>query len=174
MSAFKAIATKFRRIDCLVDALSKVKKEWAGVLSDKKNIDPAGKIHLQGYQGDDRAVKPVTDKNYAPPCVIRIPRHSVGSASNDIGFAMGADGNLELYVSDYDKGTYGVDFVHSLTQVYGLNEGTQDAMVEGAEVDPAHNGGQMTTLGGVPGLQGKKQVGVRMRMPRSMAMQASN
>jgi hypothetical protein len=161
MSAFKTIQTKMKRVDCLVDALGKVKKEWAG----KMHVDPQGDIRLQGYHGDDRSLLPKTDKNYAPPCVVRIPRKIIGGSSNDIGVAVGKDGNLELYISDYDSHQYGTEFVNKVSQMYGLVEGVVEAIEAGCS--PVSD---MVPLQNVPNLTGKI-MGVRMSIPRSMAMQ---
>ena len=167
MSAFKTIKTKMTNLGHLIEVLGRVKKEWVPVLKDPKNVDPKGQIHLTGYQGDDRALKPTTDKNYAPPCVIRIPRQYVGGASNDIGVAQGADGTFELYISDYDKGKYSQKFLDEVAQTYGFKEGVTDAVNAGWQEIPM---APIELNVPIPGLSGKV-MGVRVRMPRAMAMQ---
>lgn len=58
---------------------------------------------LFGYQGDNRANKPKSSDDYAPPCHIIIRRKHVGGASNDVGFVRSDDGKYVAYISDYDK-----------------------------------------------------------------------
>jgi hypothetical protein len=167
MSAFKTIKTNMKNLDHLIDALGRVKKEWIPVMQDKKNVDPSGNIHLIGYQGDDRALLPKTNDHYAPPCLIRIPRQHVGGASNDIGVFRGEEGNLELFISDYDKGKYGQKFIDEIAKNYGLQEGATDAVNAGWEII---NQTPIELNAPIPGLVGKV-VGMRVRMPKSMVMQ---
>lgn len=165
MSAFKAIESSMTKENILVKALEHIKPEWAG----KMEVSPAGDIHLKGYQGDDRAKAKPTDHNYAPPCVIRIPKAYVGSASNDIGFARSADGTLSIYVSDYDQGKYGQKFLDSVKSIYSITEGVDDIFVatdNQAQVISA----EPAPIANVPGL-GRGQVFVEVDIPRAKAMQ---
>ena len=71
---------------------------------------------LKGYQNDTREQK----------AELIIRRQFVGGSSNDIGFAMQADGTVQALISEYDKnarglhGPYNTKFLDSVTQQYAF------------------------------------------------------
>lgn len=63
---------------------------------------------LVGWLGDSRAQR----------AEVIIRRKHVGTASNDIGFARGADGRFEAMISEFDRHQYGPEWLGRLTQRY--------------------------------------------------------
>ncbi len=64
--------------------------------------------HLYGYEGDVREDR----------AEVIVRRAFIGELSNDIGFRRTADGNFEAIISDYDRDTYGREWLGRLTQRY--------------------------------------------------------
>ena len=138
MSEFKVFKSKMTDTNLAVQILEEMRPDWKG------HIEVGNDIHLLGYQGDDRAKKSTSDKNYAPPCEARVPgegsshklgkKNCVGSASNDIGIVRESDGTLSLIVSQYDSSRYNHEWQQGVANKYSLREGQMQAVQGGAEV----------------------------------------
>jgi len=64
---------------------------------------------LYGYRGDARQQR----------AEVIIRRKHVGPSSNDIGFALQADGTFEAVISDFDRKRHNQGWLTRLTQAYG-------------------------------------------------------
>ena len=85
MSAYGEFETTVREQRFLVEALAEM-----GYMAE---VHPDGAA-LFGYRGDER-----------PECAhVIIRRAQLDSASNDVGFAHGADGRFRAILSEYDRG----------------------------------------------------------------------
>lgn len=94
---------------------------------------------LVGYQGDKREQQ----------AEIVVRRQHVGTASNDIGFARGTDGNYTAMISSYDSGKYGDKWLQGVTKDYLVTKAKslmseQDA--EFLESVPTSDGGIRLTF----------------------------
>jgi hypothetical protein len=103
MSAYREQKTEITDGDCLVDALKE--------LGCKPEVHEEA-VALEGYHGDKRKDK----------AEIVLPRNTVGSASNDIGFKKGADGKWQAIISDYDSNKYNKKWMEKLCQTYATHK----------------------------------------------------
>lgn len=87
MSEYSEHQTEYKDEKCLVEAL--IEMGWS---KDEIEVHKEA-TNLYGYHGDKRADK----------ANIIIRRKNIGSASNDIGFAKGANGKYEAIISAYDS-----------------------------------------------------------------------
>jgi hypothetical protein len=85
MSAYGEFETTVREQRFLVDALAEM-----GYMAE---VHPDGAA-LFGYRGDERPER----------AHVIIRRAQLDSASNDVGFARGADGRFRAILSEYDRG----------------------------------------------------------------------
>jgi hypothetical protein len=100
MSAYHEQKTSINDADVLCESLKEI-----GVKEVQKHDTP---VALEGYHGDKR-------KETAE---IVIPRRVVGSASNDIGFKRGEDGNFKAIISSFDSSRHGKKWLADLTKTY--------------------------------------------------------
>lgn len=101
MSKFRTNQTTMNDAECLEGAL----KELGHQPQVHKNP-----VQLYGYQGDRR-------KETAE---IVLPRKTVGSASNDVGFKKDAHGNFQAIISDYDRSIgYNEQWLGKVELAYG-------------------------------------------------------
>ena len=124
MSAYKRFKTQMTDLNVLIAALEEVKPNWR----DQMLVDPAGKLHPYGYQGDDRTQ--VTGTYHSPEAVIIIPgtgselrgrgKNVVGGASNDISVSRGADGKFVIDISQNESHQYNDAFKQEVAANYGL------------------------------------------------------
>lgn len=103
MSRYCTVKTQFRDRDALVAALMETGK-WT---EEQIEIHDESQ-HLFGYKGDKRQEK----------AHIIIRKKNVGTASNDLGFVSGEDGNYEAIISAYDSSRYGSRFIAKLKSNY--------------------------------------------------------
>jgi len=113
MSAYSHISeVKFNSLECLKEALAEIYGEEAAAIIYTEEAQ-----HLMGYQGDTRPEV----ANIIIPGSGRAKRKGtpnlVGSASNDIGFHLQADGSYKLMISEYDSRKHGVDWVNNLKKL---------------------------------------------------------
>jgi hypothetical protein len=99
MSAYAATTTKLRDAACLVTALNMM-----GFLAEVNDIPKP----LVGYHGDVRQQK----------AEIIIRRQQIGSASNDVGFALQPDGTYAAIISQYDRMRFNAGWLNTLNQCY--------------------------------------------------------
>jgi hypothetical protein len=122
MSRYKEIKTEFRNLTSLLKAL-----EDLGYTSDKIEVAPDAKVPtlpMYGYMNDVRPER----------ASVRIPRHHVGRASNDVGFAWNGSSYTAI-ISEFDSGTHFTDQkVQRLTQRYALHEVKRQARLKGYSV----------------------------------------
>lgn len=104
MSAYMEQETSFQDADVLCATLKEL-----GITEIQRHESAK---HLEGYHGDKR---PETAE-------IIIPRHAVGTASNDIGFKRGADGNYTAIISQFDQSRYNADWMRQLKVRYAENK----------------------------------------------------
>lgn len=78
-------------------------------------------VQLEGYHGDKREQK----------AEIVLPRRSVGSASNDIGFAKQSDGSYKAIISDFDRSKHNDKWLGTLTKNYATKKVMKEAKNSG-------------------------------------------
>lgn len=100
MSAYTEQQTQFKYAALLVSALKACGVSEVNVF---ETAQP-----LEGYHGDKRA----------DTAEIIIPRHAVGSLSNDIGFKRQPDGTYKAVISEYDSLRYNSDWMRNLVNTY--------------------------------------------------------
>lgn len=88
MSAYREQKTSINDAGCLMTALQSM---------NFKPIRHTTAVRLEGYHGDKRQ----------QTAEIVIPRAQVGSASNDIGFKLQANGAYAAIISDFDSHRHG-------------------------------------------------------------------
>jgi len=127
--------TKFQDEAALIDALLET-GNWA-----RHQIE----IHsppqnLFGYRGDKRSQK----------AHIIIRRKHVGSASNDLGFVRGENGNYEAIISEYDSSKYGKAWIGQLTGNYAYHRIRREQESRGRRVtrERCPNGHQRVVVQG--------------------------
>jgi hypothetical protein len=103
MSAFRNNQTNMRDTECLEGALKDV--------GCKPEIHKAPQ-HLYGYQGDKRS----------QTAEIIIPRKTISSVSNDIGFKKQTDGSYLAIISEYDTNEYGPKWLEKVQKAYGVRK----------------------------------------------------
>ena len=135
MSRYCKVETQFTDGDALVDALMETGK-WTAAQIEIHEVPQ----NLFGYRGDKRAQK----------AHIIIRRQHVGSASNDLGFVKGEDGNYEAIVSEYDSSRYGRTWVGQLTGNYAYHKVRRLMKSRGREVsrERESNGHQRVVVTG--------------------------
>lgn len=135
MSRYCKVQTQFRDSVALIDALSET-GNWT--LNQIEHHTVAQ--HLYGYSGDKRPEK----------AHIIIRRKLVGSASNDIGFVLGEDGNYEAIISSYDSSKYGKAWACKLKGNYAFHKVRRDMESRGRSVtrERCSNGHQRLTVTG--------------------------
>lgn len=101
MSKYVNFQTKFTDGKLLIEALAAM-----GLLGIQNHI--GNPQRLEGFQGDRRS-------NTAD---IVIPRHYVGSASNDLGFRRNAQGSYDAIISEYDQHRYNHNWLNKLNVEY--------------------------------------------------------
>ena len=163
MSAYKTVQTKMTDLGTLQRALERVKPEWKGKI---EVAQPGKTVTIRGdsvQQGE-----------------LVIPKSKIGTYG-DIGVIRAKDGTFTLWISDVDNGSYFKDapsrekqgklfdqkFIDKVSQAYGFTEGVTSAVNAGWQEIPME---PVELNVPVPGLTGKV-MGVRVRMPRAMAMQ---
>lgn len=80
--------------------------------------------HLYGYQGDRR--------EQTANVIIR--RNKCGSASNDIGWMIDANGKATELISEFDRGYYTLEWSKKLKGRYGLNVAAKAGIKKGYNV----------------------------------------
>lgn len=103
MSAFRNNATSMRNQKDLIGALQDVG------CSPEVHASPQ---NLIGYRGDKRKQK----------AEIIIPRKTISSVSNDIGFAKQEDGTFLAIISEYDTNEYGPKWLEKVQLAYGVRQ----------------------------------------------------
>ncbi|WP_282693613.1 DUF1257 domain-containing protein [Streptomyces sp. CC208A] len=116
MSHYTRVRTTLRDRKTLVRALRKL-----GFAHVESHDAPQP---LYGYQGDRRS----------QTAEVIIRRKHVGSASNDIGFALTPDGSFQAVVSEYDRRRYGAAWLRRLTSAYGHETALSFAEENGYDV----------------------------------------
>lgn len=94
---------------------------------------------LYGYQGDMRPER----------AEVVVRREHIGSASNDLGFARGADDTFQAIISSYDRVRYDKRWLTELTRAYGHAAALKFAETHGYEVTTDtldHQGTRKLTL----------------------------
>ncbi len=89
MSHYVEIETQFNDQQALIEALTSIQGGWR---LDQIEIHQTPQS-LYGYHGDEREEK----------ANIIIRRKHVGSAANDVGFALQDDGSYKAIISEYDQ-----------------------------------------------------------------------
>ena len=102
MSHYSEFTTAIKDPECLVDAL--VGMGWTREQIEVHDTPVA----LVGYQSKVRAQK----------AHVVVRREHVGSASNDLGWEMGADGTFAAHISDFDKSKYNETWRSNLFEHY--------------------------------------------------------
>lgn len=105
MSHFTHVRTRIVDRDSLLEALADL-----GFGSEKVGVHEVP-VPLYGYQGDRRS----------QVANVVIPKAHVGAASNDIGFEKLSDGTYRAWVSEYDRRSYGDQWMKRLTQRYAYH-----------------------------------------------------
>ena len=124
MSLYVKVAIQFRDVPALCAALLDLKSEWAEHVKWSEETRP-----LFGYHGDER-----------PEIAnLIIPRSVVGSASNDIGFVRGEDGQITAIISQYDQNRYGLDWIVKLKEQYSFRLLERDQRSRGRTVRMERN-----------------------------------
>ena len=106
MSRYCVVKTMFTDRNALIEALMET-GDWLVDQIEIHNIPQ----HLLGFKGDTRI----------ETAHIIIRRKHVGSASNDIGFIKGKDGNYQAIISAYDSSRYGKEWVGRLKGNYAYH-----------------------------------------------------
>jgi hypothetical protein len=116
MSKFDDYETKMDDRDCLVDALRGI-----GCKPVLANNQVEGD-HLYGYAGDRRAER----------AQVILPRKTLTSASNDIGFHRGPDGMFAAVISEFDSQSgFGAEWRAKLDKMYLEKKGIKDLTAQG-------------------------------------------
>jgi hypothetical protein len=84
-----------------------------------------------GYQGDNRSSISTSSPDYSPRCEVIIRRHNVGSASNDIGFKLQANGKFRAIVSEFDRSRFTMQKQHKVQQDYSIAVGEKTLKAKG-------------------------------------------
>ena len=116
MSKYTTVATEFKDVESLVQALHEIGYTAATFHETAQN--------LYGYQGDQRT-------QTAEVIVRRSTKGGLGSASNDLGFKRNSQGNYEALISEYDQGFLGRDFVPRLQDAYAEINTKKTALIQG-------------------------------------------
>lgn len=119
MSRYCVVKTQFTDPNALIEALVET-GNWTPEQIER-HTDPQ---HLFGYHGDER-----TEKAH-----IIIRRKFVGSASNDIGFVIGKDGNYEAIISAYDSNKYSAKWIGQLKGNYAYHKVRREMESRGRSV----------------------------------------
>jgi len=135
VSRYCQVLTEFKDETALVDALMETGK-WTAEQIEVHNTPQ----NLFGYRGDKRSQK----------AHIIIRRKHVGSASNDLGFVKGDDGNYEAIVSEYDSSRYGRAWIGNLTGNYAYHRIRREQESRGRSVsrERGQNGCQRVVITG--------------------------
>jgi len=135
VSRYCQVLTEFKDETALVDALMETGK-WTAEQIEVHNTPQ----NLFGYRGDKRSQK----------AHIIIRRKHVGSASNDLGFVKGDDGNYEAIVSEYDSSRYGRAWIGNLTGNYAYHRIRREQEARGRSVsrERGQNGCQRVVITG--------------------------
>ena len=134
MSEYIQVKTKMMaaHLDCLVKALGDLEPEWA----------KPGVIEVHQGQGDLLKTYVGSDQRGQRANVI-VRRRWVGSASNDVGFAVQPDGSIASVIGDFDRGAghytshwgrCGGDWLNRLTQHYAYRVAEKQAAKAGMSV----------------------------------------
>lgn len=135
MSRYVTVKTQFKDEAALIDALMETGK-WTAAQIEVHNTPQ----NLFGYRGDKRSQK----------AHIIIRRKYVGSASNDLGFVKGEDGNYEAIVSEYDSNRYSQAWIGQLTGNYAYHRVRREQEARGRSVsrERCPNGRQRVVVTG--------------------------
>lgn len=106
MSRYCKVNTQFTDPNALIDALVET-GDWSIENIERHTVAQS----LTGYHGDTRQEK----------AHIIIRRKFVGNASNDIGFAVGSDGNYVAMISEFDSRKYGEQWIGKLKGNYAFH-----------------------------------------------------
>ncbi len=121
MSHYCQIETMFNDQQALIEALTTIQGGWQ---LDQIEIHQEPQS-LYGYQGDEREEK----------ANIIIRRKHVRGASNDVGFALQADGSYKAIISDYDRTNHCNDrFISTLKTEYACAAVEKQARQRGKTV----------------------------------------
>lgn len=119
MSHYSEVEIEIRDRAALLAALGRL-----GFTGDKVEVHETPK-NLYGYEGGRRA----------QTAHIIIRRQNVGTASNDLGFVRGADGNYKAIISEFDgRHGYGATWTGKLKQAYGVEKARAEAKKRGYRI----------------------------------------
>lgn len=116
MSKYTTVATEFKDKESLLEALREI--GYTAV----KEYDKA--VNLYGYQGDKRS-------QTAEIVIPRSTQGGLGRSSNDLGFKQQENGSYVAYISDYDQGVVGKDFIPKLKRTYAEINTKKQALIQG-------------------------------------------
>lgn len=136
MSAYAEYEVEFKDEEALIAALQEV--SWRGGVLLADQIKRGEALPLFGYQGDNR-----TAAGTAPACQIVIPRRSVGSASNDIGFYRTENGTFKAVISSFDSHHHNAEWMGSLKAEYAAVKAVNAAKLKGYSVVKTKENGKI-------------------------------